>query len=200
MDHNELSEFFNHLDRSLFMDEHKAYYNVDAPMPIGFGQTISQPSLVVQMTQLLSPEKDNRVLEIGTGSGYQTAFLAEFSSTVYTIERFSELSDKARRRLDGLGYTNIVFRTGDGSEGWPEAAPFDRIIVTASPGIMPEALVSQLASGGRMLVPVGVPEAQILKLVTKGMDGTVEIEDVQWVRFVEMIGRYGWDKADAIKK
>lgn len=187
-------EFFRHLDRSLFLDnEYKVSAGSDMPLPIGNGQTISQPSLVAQMTGLLEPEKNSRVLEIGTGSGYQTAFLAEFAKEVYTIERFQEFTDKARRRLDSLGYTNVVYMTGDGSEGWPEEAPFDRIIVTAAAGTMPEALVRQLDAGGRMLIPVGNPGFQVLKLVRKETDGNVSTRDIEMVRFVEMKGRYGWN-------
>lgn len=194
MDQKALMEFFRELDRSIFIDnEHKAAAGSDTPLPIGCGQTISQPSLVVQMTGLLEPEKDSRVLEIGTGSGYQTAFLAAFSKEVFTIERFEEFTDKARRRLDHLGYANVFYRTGDGSEGWPEHAPFDRIIVTAAAGTMPETLVGQLALGGRMLVPVGNPGLQVLKLIVKDSAGIVSIRDIEMVRFVEMKGRYGWN-------
>lgn len=193
MDQKALMAFYRHLDRSLFLDNaYKACSQNDTPLPIGNAQTISQPSLVVQMTELLEPEKDSRVLEIGTGSGYQTAFLAEFAKEVYTIERFQEFTDKAKRRLDDLGYTNVFYMTGDGSEGWPEHAPFDRIIVTAAAGTMPETLVSQLAANGHMLVPVGDPGFQILKLVIKASDGLVSIRDIEMVTFVEMKGRYGW--------
>ncbi len=194
MDQKALMDFFRHLDRSVFIDnEHKASANLDTPLPIGCGQTISQPSLVAEMTGLLEPGEDSRVLEIGTGSGYQTAFLAEFSKEVYTIERFQEFTEKARLRLNALGYTNVFFRTGDGSEGWPEYAPFDRIIVTAAAGAMPDALVGQLSAGGRLLVPVGNPGLQVLKLVTKDMNGDISMRDIEMVRFVEMKGRYGWN-------
>jgi protein-L-isoaspartate(D-aspartate) O-methyltransferase len=144
------------------------------------------------MTSLLDPNKESKVLEIGTGSGYQTAFLSEFSKEVYTVERFQEFTDKARTRLKELGYSNVQYKTGDGSEGWSEFAPFDRIIVTAAAGTMPDTLVSQLREGGRMVVPVGNPGFQVLKLVCKDMDGTVAVRDIEMVRFVEMTGRYGW--------
>lgn len=194
MDQIALMEFYRHLDRSFFIDnDYKTSADNDMPLPIGNGQTISQPSLVAQMTGLLEPEKDSRVLEIGTGSGYQTVFLAEFSKEVYTIERFQEFTDKAKRRLDDLGYTNVFYKTGDGSEGWPDHAPFDRIIVTAAAGTMPEALVCQLGMGGRMLVPVGNPGFQVLKLVSKDAVGMVSTRDIEMVRFVEMKGRYGWN-------
>jgi protein-L-isoaspartate(D-aspartate) O-methyltransferase len=146
------------------------------------------------MTRLLAPEKNSRVLEIGTGSGYQTAFLAEFSGAVYTMERFGDFTEKARRRLDELGYTNIFYKTGDGSGGWPDEAPFDRIVVTAAAGKMPAALLAQLAPGGRMLIPVGSPGLQTLQLVTKDAVGDTDVRDIEWVRFVELVGEYGWEK------
>lgn len=168
MDKHALEAFFSKLDRSLFIEgAYRARAELDKPLPIGCGQTISQPSLVLDMTWLLSPEKSSRVLEIGTGSGYQTAFLAEFAGTVYTVERIAEFTEKAKARLTSLGYQNVCFRTGDGSDGWPEAAPFDRIIVTAAAGTLPETLADQLAPGGRMLCPVGSAGMQVLKLVTR---------------------------------
>lgn len=194
LDEKALTDFFRRLDRSLFLDnEYKSHADLDVPLPIGSGQTISQPSLVVSMTRLLDPQSTARVLEIGTGSGYQTAFLAEFSKEVYTIERFQEFTDKARARLSALGYSNIFFKTGDGSDGWPEQAPFDRIMVTAAAGKMPDALVTQLAPCGRMVVPVGKPGLQVLQLVFKDAGGIVSVRDIEMVRFVEMKGRYGWD-------
>ena len=194
MDETALASFFTRLDRSFFLsDDQRAYATDDRPLPIGNRQTISQPTLVAEMTRLLSPEIDSRVLEIGTGSGYQTAFLAEFSGQVYTVERFADFTEKARERLAALGYLNVEFKTGDGSAGWPERAPFDRIVVTAAAGKMPDALVSQLAPGGRLLVPVGSAGLQTLKLVTKDPDGMVGIRDIEWVRFVELVGPYGWD-------
>ncbi len=194
MDETALASFFTRLDRSLFLGRDQLpYASDDRPLPIGNGQTISQPTLVAEMTRLLSPEKDGRVLEIGTGSGYQTAFLAEFSGHVCTVERFADFTEKARARLPALGYANVEFLTGDGSAGWPERAPFDRIIVTAAAGKLPDALLTQLAPGGRMLVPVGRPGLQTLKLVTKDLDGRVDAEDLEWVRFGELVGPYGWD-------
>lgn len=194
MDIEVLIKFFQRLDRSLFLDnEYKSSADCDIPLPIGNRQTISQPSLVAQMTRLLEPHSNSRVLEIGTGSGYQTAFLAEFSKEVYTIELFQIFTDKARKRLNALGYHNVLFRTGDGSEGWPEQAPFDRIMVTAAAGKTPDALVDQLAACGRMVVPVGNPVYQVLKLVCKDAGGIVSIHDNEMVRFVELKGRYGWD-------
>ena len=193
MDEQALQAFFRRLDRADFIDnEHKHFAGLDRPLPIGCDQTISQPSLVAEMTRLLSPEKTSRVLEIGTGSGYQTAFLAEFSCAVYTIERFAEFSRKAESRLLSLGYLNVHFKVGDGSEGWPVEAPFDRIIVTAAAGTLPDTLVKQLGPDGRMLVPIGGAGMQVLKLITKDRDGEVPALDIERVRFVEMTGRYGW--------
>jgi protein-L-isoaspartate(D-aspartate) O-methyltransferase len=121
MDETALTVFFKNLDRTVFVAEgYKPMASADSPLPIGNGQTISQPTLVLEMTRLLSPEKDSMVQEIGTGSGYQTAFLAEFSRQVFTIERFEEFSVQAERRLSALGYKNVSYKTGDGSDGWPE--------------------------------------------------------------------------------
>jgi protein-L-isoaspartate(D-aspartate) O-methyltransferase len=144
------------------------------------------------MTRLLSPEKDSRVLEIGTGSGFQTALLAKMSAQVYTVERIAELMEKAKKRLEALGFTNIFYKAGDGSMGWQEHAPFDRIMVTAAAGILPDELVGQLAPGGRMVIPVGPPSVQELKLITKSDDGSIHEESMGLVRFVELKGKYGW--------
>lgn len=190
-----IMEFFHRLDREKFLDEdYRDYAHYDNPLPIGHGQTISQPTLVLQMTMELELEKTHRVLEIGTGSGYQTAFLAEFAREVYTVERIEALSEKAQGRLKKLGYGNIRFKIGDGSLGWPENAPFDRIIVTAAAGKFPENLERQLAPGGRMLVPVGERKVQELVLVTKRKDGVTERESISQVRFVELVGDFGWNE------
>lgn len=193
MDFNALNEFYHHLDRSYFIDnEMKVFADLDKPLSIGYGQTISQPSLVLEMTRILEPELDSRVLEIGTGSGYQTALLARFSKTIYTIERIAELSETAQKRLETLGYTNIVYKIGDGSEGWKESAPFDRIMVTAAAEKIPNELLEQLAIGGKMVIPVGSSELQELKFVFKDANGQVHQQTVDLVRFVEMKGKYGW--------
>ncbi len=193
MKNGELLDFFHNLDRRKFVDEeYKAYAEVDKPLPIGKGQTISQPSLVCKMTELLNPEKDSKVLEIGTGSGYQTAFLAHFAEEVYTVEIHKELSDKAQKRLNELGYSNINYKLGDGSSGWKEQAPFDRIIVTAAAGKEPKNLVDQLANGGRMIVPIGPPHHQVLTVISKDDKGQISREEILGVRFVEMKGEYGW--------
>lgn len=192
-ENNSLNLFFNRLDRSLFLNEdYKELAERDRPLPIGYGQTISQPSLVCWMTQLLDLDKSHKVLEIGTGSGYQTAFLAEFSAQVYTVERIAALSNKAQIRLAELGYSNIQYKIGDGSEGWNEFAPYDRIIVTAGAGNLPEPLVNQLKLEGRMLIPVGIKEVQELLLVQKDETGKVTTEPVDRVIFVELHGKYGW--------
>lgn len=189
----DLKVFAEHLDRAYFIDnEYKQYADYDQPLPIGYEQTISQPSLVLQMTWILSPEKDSRVLEIGTGSGYQTALLAEFSGEVYTVERISELAEKAMSRLENLGYNNISFMTGDGSIGWEEHAPYDRIMVTAAAAELPQELLNQLAAGGRMVIPVGPRGCQELMLVAKDRNGEIYAKIIEEVVFVELKGKYGW--------
>lgn len=194
MDVKELEAYFRSLDRSFFVDDDmKEYADLDKPLPIGFGQTISQPSLVLEMTRLLAPEKDSKVLEIGTGSGFQTAILAKMSAEVFTVERIEKLMEEAKKRLDALNFTNIYYKVGDGSKGWQEHAPYDRIMVTAAARVLPDELVSQLANGGRMVIPIGPPDLQELKLVTKADDGRIHIKTVELVRFVELKGQYGWN-------
>ncbi|NLA95731.1 MAG: protein-L-isoaspartate(D-aspartate) O-methyltransferase [Clostridiaceae bacterium] len=194
MDERALEAFYLKLDRSLFLDgDYKSLAKNDHPLPIGYGQTISQPSLVLEMTRLLVPDKDSIVLEIGTGSGYQTALLAEFAKEVYTVERIEELSNKAQARLGVLGYRNIHFIIGDGSGGWKEKAPFDRIMITAAAGKRPVELIQQLNTNGRMVVPVGPPSMQVLLLITKDEKGQVSEQRRGQVKFVEMVGTYGWD-------
>ncbi len=161
---------------------------VDYPLPIGQGQTISQPYIVALMTELLELDGSERVLEIGTGSGYQAAVLGELAAEVYTIEIREELGDEARRLLEDLGYDNVEVRTGNGYRGWPEKAPFDAIIVTASPPRVPQALVEQLGIGGRMVIPVGAGAVQQLELLVKTGEGKLERRHVVPVRFVPMIG------------
>lgn len=193
MEYEALIEFFNKLDRSHFVDEaYKNYAHFDHALPIGFEQTISQPSLVLEMTHRLSPEKNSKVLEIGTGSGFQTALLAEFSGMVYTIERIPELADKAREKLDALGYTNIVYKMGDGTRGWKENGPYDRIIAAAAAAKVPKELISQLRAGGRMIMPVGTKMEQKLILITKDEEGRVYKTTLGDVLFVEFKGKYGW--------
>lgn len=193
MDWQKLETYFRSLDRSLFVgNDMKKHASIDAPLPIGFGQTISQPSLVLEMTRLLEPENYSKVLEIGTGSGFQTALLAKMSAKVYTVERIDKLAEKARKRLEALNFSNICYKIGDGSTGWQEHAPYDRIMVTAAAGLLPDELVNQLATGGRMVIPIGPQHLQELKLITKTDHGEINIKTVELVRFVELKGRYGW--------
>ena len=158
----------------------------DRPLPIGEGQTISQPYIVAVMTELLELEGSERVLEIGTGSGYQAAVLGRLAREVYSIEIVPELAARSGADLERLGYANVHVRQGDGYRGWPEHAPFDAILVTAAPGHVPEPLVEQLAQGGRMVLPVG-DVFQDLVLVTRGAEG-VRQERLLGVRFVPMTG------------
>ena len=158
------------------------------PLPIGAGQTISQPYIVALSTDLVEPRAGQRVLEIGTGSGYQAAMLAEIVSKVYSIELVPSLGKEAAERLRTLGYVNVEVRIGDGYAGWPAQAPFDSILVTAAAPRVPEALVEQLKPGGRMVIPVGAShEAQQLLLIVKRPDGTVERKSVLAVRFVPLV-------------
>ena len=162
---------------------HRAYE--DGPLPIGGGQTISQPYIVAYMTQAIEPARTDRVLEIGTGSGYQAAVLAELVQDVYTIEIVPTLAASSSALLERLGYTNIHAREGNGYAGWPDAAPFDKIVVTAAPESIPQALVDQLEVGGIMAVPVG-RGFQMMTIVRKTATGTVTKETME-VRFVPMI-------------
>lgn len=182
----EVTYAFNSLDRSTFMDTDKESADIDKPFSIGHGQTISQPSLVLKMTHHLDLEADSKVLEIGTGSGFQTALLAELARSVYTVERIDALSKRAKDRLD-QEYTNIQFKSGDGSNGWAKNAPYDRIIVTAASKKMPEALVEQLAPGGKMIIPVGNFFGQELKLVEKDADNIIYSSLIDYVMFVELV-------------
>lgn len=192
-----LQAAWDRLDRKLFVDRPlQSVAHVDAPLPIGCGQTISQPSLVFEMTRLLDPGPDDIVLEVGTGSGFQTALLAMLSSHVYSVERVSVLGERARERLGNMGYGNISLRIGDGSAGWPEHAPYHRIMVTAGCAALPPPLLDQLAPGGRMVAPVGPRMEQDLLLVTRPLDGPLRIESVMKVIFVELVGPYGWSPAD----
>ena len=163
-----------------------SYAYVDSPQPIGYGQTISQPFIVAFMTEALELKPQDRVLEIGTGSGYQAAVLAELVQDVYTIEIVDPLAKEAEKRLRRLGYSNVHVRIGDGYRGWPEAAPFDAIMVTAAPGHVPQPLIDQLRDGGRLVLPVGRWEQNLIRLrrTPKG----VQQETLLPVRFVPMIG------------
>ena len=163
--------------------ELQAYAYADTPLPIGCGKTISQPFIVATMTDLLDPQPGDRVLDIGTGLGYQTAILSRLVSEVYSIELIESLALRARQRLARLGCANVQQRVGNGHLGWPEKAPFDKIIVTAAPEALPPALVEQLAPGGRMVLPAGPPESQQLMVVDKAADGTLKTKPILAVRF-----------------
>jgi protein-L-isoaspartate(D-aspartate) O-methyltransferase len=183
---------FRKVPRHLFVSEalkDQAYG--DYPLPIGERQTISQPYIVAEMTQALELKEDDRVLEIGTGSGYQAAILAEVAYRVYTIERIRSLYVQARKLLDKLHYHNIVMRCSDGTSGWQDESPFDAIIVTAGAPDVPEKLLDQLAEGGRMVVPIGNQHSQDLIKYTKDKNG-VHKSNLGGCRFVKLIGAHGW--------
>ncbi len=178
--------------RHLFIDKtyyHQAYN--DYPLPIGQNQTISQPYMVASMTELLELKGDERVLEIGTGSGYQTAILALLCSKVYSVERISELTKKARLTLKQLGFSNINLIVRDGSLGWPEFAPYNGIIVTAGAPEIPNALIEQLANNGRMVIPVGNEACQTLNYVEKHK-GRIYRKEFFGCAFVPLVGKGGW--------
>jgi protein-L-isoaspartate(D-aspartate) O-methyltransferase len=165
----------------------------DSPLPIGEGQTISQPYMVAVMTELLHLDGEERVLEIGTGSGYQAAVLTRLCRWVYSIERLESLAERARKAVEGCGYTNISFTVGDGTQGWPDHAPYDGIIVTAGAPKIPDVLVDQLLEGGRLVIPVGDRFSQVLKLVIRTKEGTI-VESHTGCRFVDLVGKFGWSR------
>lgn len=172
--------------RHIFLDEalsHRAYE--DTALPIGHGQTLSQPYIVARMSEMLMAMEPKKVLELGTGSGYQTAVLAELVDEVYSVERIRALQDKARDRLYRLGYRNVRLRHADGGMGWPEAGPFDGIIVTAAPGRVPQELLSQLADGGTMVIPLG-EDTQVLTRIHREGD-SFRHESMEPVRFVPLL-------------
>jgi protein-L-isoaspartate(D-aspartate) O-methyltransferase len=175
------------VERHRFVPEE--YWNSaysDQPLPIGEGQTISQPYIVALMTELLELKEGEKILEIGTGSGYQAAILAELAKEVYTIEIIESLASMAKKRLSELGYQNIEAKAGDGYLGWPEFAPFDAIIVTAAPDHIPKPLIEQLKEGGRMVLPVGVYTQELKKIIKRS--GKIETTDIIPVVFVPMTG------------
>ncbi|MDR3090516.1 MAG: protein-L-isoaspartate(D-aspartate) O-methyltransferase [Desulfobulbaceae bacterium] len=163
----------------------------DYPLPIAGGQTISQPYIVACMTELLRLVGHELVLEIGTGSGYQTAVLSRLCRQVYSVERLNSLLTQARKAFDSLSYFNITARLADGTLGWPDAAPFDAIIVTAGGPEVPPPLIDQLADPGRLVMPVGDQKQQQLRLLTKN-NGRIQTETLAGVRFVDLIGAHGW--------
>lgn len=188
-------EAMSKIPRHIFVDEALAdqAYN-DNPLPIGDLQTISQPYMVALMTEALDLKGRERVLEIGTGSGYQTALLAELADQVFSIERIASLANNARRILDHLGYYNVAIRVGDGTYGWKEEAPFDAILVTAGAPDIPQPLIEQLVIGGRLVLPVGGRSLQDLVKVTRQSEDIHEVkkENLGGCRFVDLIGEYGW--------
>ncbi len=180
--------------RHLFVPEdlrHRAYE--DTPLPIGEGQTISQPYMVAWMTELLGVEEGDRVLEIGTGSGYQAAVLCELAGEVFSVEKNPVLAREAEERLRSLGYANVRVRVGDGTLGWSEEAPFDGIVVTAGAPSVPQPLLEQLAEGGRLVIPVGSATMQMLTVVRKE-DGTFRTTEEGTCIFVPLVGKYGWHR------
>lgn len=182
-------EVMGRVPRHVFVPvELQSFAYADTPLPIGYGKTISQPYMVALMTDLLALKPDDTVLEIGTGLGYQAAILAELAQKVYSIEIIEELEEGARKRLKQNGYTNIETKVGDGYHGWPKNAPFDAIIVTAAPDLVPPALINQLKAGGRMVVPAGVSlDSQQLMLVEKDPNGRITTKEILPVRFTQLV-------------
>lgn len=163
--------------------EVRAFAYADSPLPIGYDKTISQPFIVALMTDLLDLQAEDRVLDVGTGLGYQAAILAKLVDRVYTVEILEELADSARRRLAEQEIINVELRIGDGSKGWSEHAPFDKILVAAAPDLIPTALLAQLKPGGKMVIPAGIEDAQQLMLVEKNEKGQLNVEEILPVRF-----------------
>ncbi|MFQ5901716.1 MAG: protein-L-isoaspartate(D-aspartate) O-methyltransferase [Thermodesulfobacteriota bacterium] len=180
------------IPRHLFVEEalQDQVYG-DYPLPIGDKQTISQPFMVALMTEALELEGDEKILEVGTGSGYQTAILCKLADRVFSIERYASLASKARRLLDELNLYNLIIRVGDGTLGWVDEAPFDAIIVSASSPDIPEPLVRQLKTGGKLVIPAGGPFTQTLIKLVKEEDGITR-NDLGGCRFVKLVGEYGW--------
>jgi len=178
--------------RHLFVEEglRKQAYS-DFPLSIGGGQTISQPYIVAYMTEQLELAGNEKILEIGTGSGYQAAVLSHLATRIFSVERVSDLAARTRKLLDGLHYTNVLIRVGDGTQGWAEHAPYDAIIVTAATPEIPPALIGQLAEGGRLIAPVGGEYTQELTKITKKRDRIIK-ESLGGCRFVKLIGKNGW--------
>jgi protein-L-isoaspartate(D-aspartate) O-methyltransferase len=179
--------------RHLFVpqENRQLAYN-DGPLPIGEGQTVSQPYMVAVMTQHLNVKGGEKILEIGTGSGYQSAILMELGGELFTIERIHSLGERAKDRLTELGYKNFHIRIDDGTKGWPDAGPFDGILVTAGAPSVPDVLVEQLNDGGRLVIPVGSRHSQALVTCEKKGEACITDEDIMCV-FVPLIGKYGWE-------
>ncbi len=189
---------FREVPREAFvMPQHRGQAYRDRALPIQCDQTISQPYMVATMTQALDVRPEHRVLEIGTGSGYQTAILAAMGARVFTVERHRELTDRARENLRRAGYADRVnFRVGDGTCGWAEHAPFDRVLVTAGAPEVPESLREQTARGGKIVIPVGSRSGQTLRVLARREDGTFEREESVSCVFVPLTGKEGWDEDD----
>lgn len=188
--HPDVLRVMGQLERHRFVDGafHARAYEPQSALPIGFSQTISQPAVVALMTQtLLEGKRHARVLEVGTGSGYQTAVLAQLCDTVFTVERVRALSEQARSRLSGMGFRNVHFGYADGSQGWLPYAPYDGILVTAAGAEVPEALLKQLAPHGRLVMPVGTPGQQVLRVVDKRIT-RYSVQDIAQVSFVPLLG------------
>jgi protein-L-isoaspartate(D-aspartate) O-methyltransferase len=184
------------IHRHLFVPPHlqdEAY--ADYPLAIGEGQTISQPYIVALMTEALELDSQSRVLEIGTGSGYQAAILAELAAEVYTVERITSLAQKAQGLLEELGYTNVKIKVGDGTLGWPECSPYHGIVVTAAAPSIPPPLIEQLEVGGRLVIPVGGSYSQdLLKAVKLDLQGNYSTHSLGGCVFVKLYGKYGWQE------
>lgn len=185
------------IPRHIFVEEAMAAQAYsDTPLPIGEKQTISQPYMVALMTELLELKGNEKVLEIGTGSGYQAAILAVLADRVYTIERIRPLALRARKALDSLGLLNVNIKISDGTIGWDEEAPFDAIIVTAGAPEVPRKLAAQLKPGGRLVIPVGTQFEQTLVRIVKNADGSFSKENITGCRFVKLVGADGWSMED----
>jgi protein-L-isoaspartate(D-aspartate) O-methyltransferase len=190
-------DVFAKVERHKFVPEDlRSSAYADFPVPIGENQTISQPYIVALMTECLDLQGDERVLEIGTGSGYQTAILAELAKEIYSIERFAGLSQKAGKLLQELGYANVKLKTDDGSLGWPEFAPFERIIITAASPRIPLPLEEQLKNNGKLVLPLGDSFSQVLTTVHKNAGG-LKSEQLCACVFVPLVGKHGWRKENA---
>jgi len=193
---NRVLEAMRTVPRERFVPAHlRADAYGDYPLAIGEEQTISQPYMVALMTQLLALKGQERVLEIGTGSGYQTAVVAELAEEVYTVERLASLSRQAEDILRELGYTNVFFRVADGTLGWPEHAPYDRVLVTAGAREIPPPLIDQLAKPGIMIAPVGTAYSQVIQVVNKDRDGRISVSPTERCVFVPLVGQYGWQES-----
>lgn len=190
IDHKPTLDAMRKVERHRLVPEKvQKYAYDDTPLSIGMEQTISQPFIVGFMTQAIKPEPGMKVLEIGTGSGYQAAVLAEIVEEVYTIETVEALAKRAKSNLDQMGYKNIYYKVGDGFHGWEEHAPFDAIIVTAAPEEIPPRLIAQLKKGGKMVIPVGKSNSQELRLVEKDRNGNIKTRNIMPVRFVPFTRR-----------